>query len=49
MLEHEDLADAKEFFGGKGKALQYKHMTCKGMSWVGIPVILTANHLHEYM
>ena len=24
-------------------------MTCKGMSWVGVPVILTANHLHEYM
>ena len=24
-------------------------MTCKGMSWVGIPVILAANHLHDYM
>ena len=24
-------------------------MTCKDMSWVGIPIILAANHLHLYM
>ena len=49
LFDHSNLADVKEFFGGKGKALQYKNKTCKGMSWVGIPVLLAANDLQYYM
>ena len=49
MLDNTDLANAKDFFGGKGKALQHKYESCKGLSWVGIPIILAANVLHLYM
>ena len=49
LFEHGDIADAKRFFEGEGKALQTKGITGKGMHWVGVPVLLGANHLHYYM
>ena len=30
LLDHGDIADAKLFFEGKGKALQMKNITSKG-------------------
>ena len=30
LLDKGDIADAKMFFEGKGRALQHKNITCKG-------------------
>ena len=48
LLDHGDVADAKIFFEGKGKALQHKNVTTKGYYWVGVPIILTANGPHRF-
>ena len=49
LLDHGDIADAKLFFEGKGKALQMKNVTTKGFYWVGVPIILTANSSHKFL
>ena len=48
IMDHGDIADAKLFFEGKGRALQMKNVTTKGYQWVGVPIILTANEPHRY-
>ena len=49
LLENGAIEDAKLFFEGKGKALKTKHVTCAGMQWIGVPIIMTTNNLHDYM
>ena len=49
LFEYGDIGDTKLFFEGKGKALQFKGITGKGMHWVGVPIIIAVNHYHYYL
>ena len=39
----------KHFLGGNGRPLKIKNVTSTGRQWVGVPVIMTSNTLHELM
>ena len=47
LFDDADLGDSKAFFEGKGKALQLKNINSKGKQWIGVPIILASNDLHE--
>ena len=49
LLDKGDLSDAKLFFEGRGKALKHKILNGRGMTWIGVPIILAVNELHKYM
>ena len=49
LIDNGAIEDLKLFLEGKGKALKTKHVTSVGMHWVGVPIIMTTNTLHQFM
>lgn len=49
LIDNGAIEDLKLFLEGKGKALKTKHVTSTGMHWIGVPIIMTTNTLHQLM
>ena len=49
LIDQGAIEDLKHFLGGNGRPLKIKNVTSTGRQWVGVPVIMTSNTLHELM
>ena len=49
LIDQGAIKDLKHFLGGNGRPLKIKNVTSTGRQWVGVPVIMTSNTLHELM